>query len=172
LSFKKCLRHRYLCVLRSPGVKPVKPIVIYASKRGNTRKIAEAISQELSCQAIDVTQPNGGSIDLDSYDLIFVGTGIHYGNPNVDLTDYLKTTNATSPKVFALFVTWGGAGMTNQNVIGKLKAVLASKGCRVIEDYFMCFGGWNLLRRGHPNNADANAARVWAKKLADQASAN
>jgi hypothetical protein len=35
----------------------------------------------------------------------------------------------------------------------------------VIEDSYVCFGGWYFLRRGHPNNQDAQAARDWAKKI-------
>jgi len=89
----------------------MKPIVLYASKGGNTGKIAEEIAQELNCESLKVTQVGlASSFDLDSNDLIFVGTGIHYSNPNEDLVNYLKTLSFKKPKVFALFVTWGGAG--------------------------------------------------------------
>jgi flavodoxin len=70
-------------------------------------------------------------------------------------------------KVFALFVTWGGAGKTDHDVIAKLKMILESKGQRVIEGCFVCYGGWNFLRREHPNREDAKAARNWAKKIAN-----
>ena len=82
-----------------------------------------------------------GLVDLDNYDLIFVGTGIHYGNPNEDLVNYLKTISLKGPKVLALFLTWGGAGKTKQDAIGKLKTILETKGNRVIGDYFVCYGG-------------------------------
>ena len=144
----------------------MKPIILYASKGGNTGKIADEISQELNCESLRVTQSGlASSADLDSYDLIFIGTGIHLGNPNEDLVGYLKTINLKNPKVFALFVTWGGAGKTHQDVIAKLKTILGSKGQRVIEECFICYGGWNFLRRGHPNRDDAKAARNWAKKI-------
>jgi len=144
----------------------MKPIILYASKSGNTGKIADEIAQELNCESLRVTQSGvASSTDLDNCDLIFVGTGIHYGNPNDDLVGYLKTVSLKKPKVFALFVTWGGAGKTNQDVIAKLKTILESKGHRVIADCFACYGGWNFLRRGHPNRDDAKAARCWAKKI-------
>ncbi len=146
----------------------MKQIVLYASKGGNTGKIADEIAQELMCESVKVTQTNlANSVDLDSCDLIFVGTGIQYGNPNQDIVDYLKTVSLKKPKVFALFLTWGGAGKTKQDVIAKLKTILETKGNRVSEDYFVCYGGWNFLRRGHPNREDTQAARVWAKKIAN-----
>jgi flavodoxin len=144
----------------------MKPIILYASRGGNTGKIAEEIAQELNCESLKVTQVGlASSFDLDSHDLIFVGTGIHYGNPNENLVSYLKQLSLKNPKVFALFVTWGGAGKTNQDSIAKLKMILEFKGQRVIEDYFVCYGGWNFLIRGHPNLEDSKAARNWAKKI-------
>ena len=146
----------------------MKPIIIYASKGGNTEKIANEIVQELNCESMKVTQLGlASSSNLDNYDLIFVGTGIHYGNPNEDLVNYLKTIDLKKPKVFALFVTWGGAGKTSQDVIVKLKTILESKGHRVIDDCFVCYGGWNFLRRGHPNLEDFKAVKIWAKKTVD-----
>jgi flavodoxin len=144
----------------------MKPIILYASKGGNTGKIAKEIAQELNCESLKVTQVSlASSYDLVSHELIFVGTGIHYGNPNEDLVNCLKTLSLNKPKVFALFVTWGGAGKTNQDAIAKLKTILEFNGHRVTEEYFVCYGGWNFLRRGHPNLEDFKAARTWARKI-------
>ena len=79
--------------------------------------------------------------NLDNYNLIFVGTGIHYGNSNEDLVNYLKTIDLKNPKVFALFVTWGGVGKTSQDIIVKLKTILESKGQKVTDDCFICYVG-------------------------------
>jgi hypothetical protein len=79
--------------------------------------------------------------NLDNYNLIFVGTGIHYGNSNEDLVNYLKTIDLKNPKVFAQFVTWGGVGKTSQDIIVKLKMILKSKGQKVTDDCFICYGG-------------------------------
>jgi flavodoxin len=145
----------------------MKAIVLYSTKNGNTGKIADSIASELNCESIRVSQSGlGHPADLDRCDLIFVGTGVHFGNPNEDLMGYLKTVCLDKPKVFALFVTWGGAGKTVQDVVAKLRTVLEEKGQRLIEDNYICYGGWNFLRRGHPNNQDAQAARDWAKKIA------
>jgi menaquinone-dependent protoporphyrinogen IX oxidase len=82
----------------------VKPIVLYATRGGNTGKIADEIAQELSCESLKVTQTDlTSSVDLDSYDLIFVGTGIQYGNPNEDLINYLKTISLKNPKTSRSF---------------------------------------------------------------------
>ncbi len=145
----------------------MKSIVIYSSRSGNTQKIAAAIAAELCCDSKKVTRAStNDQIDLNKYDLIFIGTGIHYGNPNEDLMAFLKNCALSSPKKIAIFVTWGGAGKTNQDVVAKLKAVLEPNGQKSIEDCFFCYGGWNFLKRGHPKAEEVKAAKDWAKNTA------
>jgi flavodoxin len=153
------------------GCKKIKILVAYASRSGNTQKIAEAVSFELNCEAIKVTKETPENIvDLNLYDLIFIGTGIHYSNPNEDLMTYLKKAKLSSPKQVAFFITWGGAGKTNQAVLSQLKTLLQSKNQALIEKSFFCYGGWNLLRRGHPKADELRAARDWAKKIVNELS--
>jgi hypothetical protein len=50
-----------------------------------------------------------------------------------------------------------------------LRALLESKGQRVFEDYFVCYGGWKgvLMKRCHPKAEEIKVAGEWAKKLFD-----
>ena len=142
--------------------------VLYSTKSGNTRKIADEIALRLNCESLRITKTNPvPTMDLNNYDLIFIGTGIHFGNPNNDMVTYLKTVNLKEPKTFALFLTWGGAGKTDQIVIAKLKMILESKNQIVVEDFYSCYGGRKLsfLRKGHPNTEDLKAARIWAQNI-------
>ena len=146
----------------------MKIIVLYSTKSGNTEKVANAIASELNCESLRIAQNSSKSnADLKNYDLIFIGTGIHFGNPNEDMVRFLETTNLKENKAFAIFLTWGGAGKTDQAVFAKLKTILESGGKKVIEDYFRCYGGrkFSFLRKGHPNDKDAEAAKNWAKKI-------
>jgi flavodoxin len=146
----------------------MKPVVLYSTKSGNTRKIADAIASELDCESLRIAHFNlKQTKDLNIYDLIFIGTGVRFGNPNEDMVDYLEAAVLEQPKKFALFMTWGGAGKTDQEAISKLKIVLKSKGQRVVDDCFRCYGGrqFSLFKRGHPNDEDAKAAMNWAKGI-------
>jgi flavodoxin len=145
----------------------LKVAVIYASKSGNTKKIADAIAQQIGTHAHNIGI-NTQSPSVEGANLVFIGTGIHAGTPNSDIEKYLTNLNLKEPKQFALFVTWGGAGKTNQQVKTKLQTILEIKGHKVLRDYFICYGGWKLLRRGRPNSDDIKAASEWAKKILSQ----
>jgi flavodoxin len=146
----------------------MKPIVLYASKGGNTEKIAISIASELECQIMKIGQANEASdVNLDDFDLIVVGTGIYWGNPNVEVEQFLEKISLKNPKKFALFLTWGGAGKTDQSSLTRLNRILESKGQKILCEPFTCFGGrhFSLLKRGHPNGEDLKAATQWTRNL-------
>src|SRR5512138_1447084 len=119
--------------------KNMQPLVVYSSKSGNTEKIALAIASELNCQSCKITKNVKTIPNLDNYDFFFIGTGITYGNPNEDLMDFLINANFPSVSKCAIFITWGGAGKTNQAVLSRLKTTLESKGQTVSEETFSCY---------------------------------
>jgi flavodoxin len=148
----------------------MRPIIIYSSKSGNTKKIADSMASQIGCDAIRITSDSPlSTADLEGYDLIFVGSGLFAGTPNEAIVRYLRTLNLKTAKLFALFITWGGAPRTDKLALTKLKTLLESKGQKVLEDHFACYGGWKgiLMKRGHPKPEEIKAAGEWAKKLFD-----
>jgi flavodoxin len=146
----------------------VKTVILYASKSGNTKKISDAIASELNCQAIEISDHCKVSADfLNGFELVFVGTGIYAGNPNPQMERFLKNADLGAAKLFAVFVTWGGAGNTCQLVAEKICKLLELKRQKVVGKTFCCYGGWKyaLLRRGHPDLKDMVDARKWARNL-------
>jgi flavodoxin len=145
----------------------MKSIVLYASKSGNTKKVANVIATELGCQAIQLKQNSKPNINLNEYDMIFIGSGINFGNPYQELTSYIQTAELMTTKKFAVFLTWGGAGLADKAVLNKLRTLLESKEQSVLEASFRCFGGrsFTFMRRGHPNSEDLEAAKSWARKI-------
>lgn len=146
----------------------MKAIILYSSKSGNTGKLAAAMAAQLNCETVKVTaQTNPATLDLDGYDLILVGTGLYAGTPNEDIVKFLSSLNLKGHKQFALFITWGGAPGSDKMALGKLRALLQSKGQKVLDEHFASYGGWRgiLMKRGHPKPDEIHAAAVWAKKV-------
>jgi len=148
----------------------MRTIILYSSKSGNTKKIADSMASQIGCDAIRITSNSTHpTLDLNEYDLILVGTGLFAGTPNEDLMRFLGNLNLKTTKMFALFITWGGAPRTDKLALTRLRMLLESKGQKVLEEHFACYGGWKgiLMKRGHPKAEEIKAAGEWAKKLVD-----
>ena len=52
--------------------------VIYSSKFGSTKKVAEYIAQKIDAEAINVKDCK----DISGYDRIIIGSGVYAGNPS------------------------------------------------------------------------------------------
>jgi flavodoxin len=146
----------------------MRTIIIYSSKSGNTKKLADAMASQLGCDSVRITSDAASStVDLEEYDLVLVGTGLYAGTPNEDLMKYLKSLNLNGTRIFALFITWGGAPRSDQLALARLRTLLESKGQKVLADHFAAYGGWKgiLMKRGHPKPEEIAAAAQWAKKV-------
>ena len=75
-------------------------LVVYSSKTGNTKRVAEAIAEELGVPSYSVKE----APSIDGYDLILTGYWVDRGGPNAEMKTYLS--NLTAKRV-ALFATLG-----------------------------------------------------------------
>jgi menaquinone-dependent protoporphyrinogen oxidase len=74
--------------------------VIYASKTGNTKKVAEYIARKIGAEAISIKDCN----DLSSYDRIIIGTGVYAGKPSKAMRNFIEA-NKDKLANASLFVT-------------------------------------------------------------------
>jgi flavodoxin len=149
----------------------LKPIVLYSSIGGNTEKVAREIASELDCQCVKIAERfDSSTLDLTDFDLVFIGSGYYWGNPNAAILNYLKEMNLKGSRQFAFFQTRFGRGSA-ESVFDKIKAVVEAKGQVMLDNYYECYGEgrttfWSGLgrlighdARGHPNIEELSAAR-------------
>ena len=81
----------------------MKSIVIYTSKSGNTKKIAEAVAGELSCKAINFA--DAGELNLSEFDFIVLGYYIDQGSPEKEFKKFIS--QSVKNKKVGFFITLG-----------------------------------------------------------------
>lgn len=133
-------------------------LVVYFSRGGNTRKVAEAIAQELGCKSVDIKKETP---DLSGVDMLLVGSGNYGGKTDDRLLTFLNNLQPCSDKKAAVFATSGGS---DPKVIDVLQEALEEKGYKVVSS-FDCRGKFLLLNRGHPNKDDLKNAKALASDL-------
>ena len=119
----------------------MKYAVIYQSKSGNTRLIAEKIYGALNTEDKTIVDIDTEQ-DIPAADVYLIGFGIHGYSCSMDISDVFE--QITGGK-YAVFVT---CGMCRQNNIKKsLKKILKS-GTRTRESIWECFsvrGMWSQI---------------------------
>jgi flavodoxin len=136
----------------------MKFLVVYFSKGGKTRKVAEAIAQELNCKAVDLTKDTP---DVSEVELLIVGSGNYGSKPHETVQEFLNNLPSSNNGKAAVFATSGGP---DPKCIPIMKTALEAKGYKVISS-FDCRGKFLFANRGHPNEDDLKDAKAFASGL-------
>jgi flavodoxin len=146
----------------------MKQLVVYSSKSGNTKKLAEELFRQLQDEK-DI-EPVASAPAPSGYDVICVGFWFKGGQPDAASQEYLK--KCQNKKVF-LFATHGAATESDLVKLGMNKAAELTGGATIIGT-FSCQGEvpasvlenaankdpqppWLQdapAAKGHPNNDD------------------
>jgi flavodoxin len=131
--------------------------VIVDSRGGNTRKVADAIAEEMGITAKNVTPGL-----TDDAKLLFLGSGTYGGKPGEKMMKYIGTGDFSGRRV-ALFGTSASlAG--GQKMITVMTDALTKKGATIAGAYH-CKGKMLVINRGHPNSEDLENAKKFARMM-------
>ncbi len=133
-------------------------LVVYFSRGGKTRKVAEAIAQQIGCEAVDVEKETP---DAAGVELLIVGSGQYLGKLHKTLQSFLDGLQPSNKNKAAVFATAGGP---DPKVVYVLKRALEAKGYRVVSS-FKCRGRFLFFNWSHPNEEDLENAKAFANDL-------
>ncbi len=133
-------------------------LVAYLSRSGKTKKIAEAIAQELECEIVNLKKqtPDDATVGM-----LIVGSGTYVGKPDKQILEFINNLENRSHRKAAVFVT---SGFSNPKTSTIMKKALEKKGYTVVSS-FDCRGQFTLKNRGHPNKDDLRDAKAFASTL-------
>jgi flavodoxin I len=132
--------------------------VLYYSRGGNTRKLADAIAEELKTKATDV---KGAPINPEA-GVIFLGSGSYGGRPGEDMIKFIEAHDFTGRKVALFSTSWMNAGKE----IDTMASALKGKGAAVLGNYHCKGKSFSIFNRGHPNQEDMAGAKKFAQEMA------
>jgi len=107
----------------------MKPCVLYFSRTGNTKRMAEAIAEAAKAPVFDMTSSD--PLVVEAFDLLIVGTPVEGFRPakeTVAFVERLPKTEGKNAILFCTYALWKG------RTFGVLKKELSSKGYEPILD--------------------------------------
>ncbi|MDR1445128.1 MAG: hypothetical protein LBI94_09650 [Treponema sp.] len=143
--------------------------VIYVSKGGNTRKLADAVAKGAGVKAQSVAGTAAGTAaaaadgtaNLAQVDILFIGASIYAGKINKDLRQFLQALKEKQAAKAVVFGTSAGG----KNALAEIKPVLESRGIPVSPEVFHCKGSFLCVNSGRPNAEDLAQAEEFARRV-------
>jgi flavodoxin I len=130
--------------------------VIYFSRKGSTKKIADAIASELKVKSEDV---NNAKLGKDSF--VFLGSGCYGSKPSKVMTKFIEENDFKTNNV-ALFGTSGG-GHGSEVIF--MEELLSSKKIKSKGKFFCRGKFFFFINRKRPNDDDLKEAKNFARQM-------
>ena len=130
--------------------------VRYFTQTGNTKRLAEAIAQELGVQALPISTPITEKVDV-----LFLGNSYYAFTIAPEVREFVAGLEKAN---VGKIINFGTAAMMN-STYKKVRSVAATKGIPVLDREFHCKGEFKGMNKGRPNDDDLKAARVFAKSI-------
>jgi len=129
--------------------------VRYYTKTGNTKRLAEAVANELGVEALPISEGLN-----EQADILFLGNSYYAFTIDPEVRSFIA---GLSKDKVGKIVNFGSAALLN-STYKKVKAEAAKVGIPVDEKEFHCKGEFKALHKGRPNDEDIKAAREFARQ--------
>ena len=133
----------------------MKTAVSYYTKGGNTKKLAEAISEAVGVKAETTAVP----LDED-VDILFLGSSVYALGVDDEVKQFIDGISVKVGKV----VNFSTAAIV-KSTYKQVEKLLAKKNIPLEKEEFACKGAFSVMHKGKPDPDDCRAATEFAKKI-------
>ena len=133
----------------------MKIAVRYYTKTGNTKRLADAIAEELGVKALPISEPVSEKVDI-----LFLGNSYYAFNIDPEVRNFVA---ALDKEKVGKIVNFGSAAMLN-STYKKVKSEADKVGIPMDEKEFHCKGEFKGIHKGRPNAEDIAAAVKFVKQ--------
>ncbi len=131
--------------------------VRYYSRGGNTKKVAEAIAEELGVEALNITNPVEGA------DLLFLGNSMYAFTIDKNVKKFVGELKVENTKEIVNFSTSASDSSTHK----KVNKCIKDKNIKLNEKHLSIPGEFLKMNKGRPNEEDLKAAKKFAREIVD-----
>ena len=125
------------------------------SKKGNTKKLADAVSESLGIEALPV------SFDLsEKVDRLFLLNAMYAANVDPEVTDFLERNRDKIGEVVNM-----NTSATGKSTLKAVRRATDRLGIPLSEKEFHCKASWIFLNKGLPSENDLSRAGEFAKSF-------
>jgi len=129
--------------------------VRYYTKTGNTKKLAEAIAEEIGVAAKTMSEPI-----IEETDILFLGSSVYAAGVDTEVKRFISTLDGKVKKVVAF-----STAAILPSTYAQIKKLVNTQGIEVADEEFHCRGKFTLMHKGRPNSEDISNIKDFARKI-------
>ena len=133
----------------------MKIAIRYYTRSGNTKKLADAISEALNIEAFDVSVPLS-----EKTDILFLGCSYYAFDVDQAVKEFIVSNKDNIGKI----VCFGTSAMMKSMKMPVTK-VAKTVGITVSDEEFHCRGRFGKIHKNRPDADDLKSASEFAKKV-------
>ena len=133
----------------------MKAAIRYFTKTGNTKKLADAISQELGIEAKEIS-----SHLEEKADILFLCNSVYWAGIDSKVKQFIDENKGNIGKV----VNISTAALIKSSY-PQIKKICEQSGVVVADDEFHCKGSFKVMHKGKADSEDIKAVKAFAKKM-------
>ena len=133
----------------------MKIAIRYYTKTGNTKKMAEALSEAVGVEALTVDSPLTEDVDI-----LFLGSAVYAAGVDAKVKEFIENINVNVGKI----VNFSSAALI-ESTYKQVKKIAENNNITMAEEEFHCRGSFKLVHRGRPNNEDLRNLQEFGKKI-------
>jgi len=134
--------------------------VRYATRAGNTEKLANALAEAIGAKAENVSVPL-----VEKVDILFLGNSLYAGKPDPSVVEFIKN----EAKNIGVIVNFGSSASL-RSTYKKIKEVADEYGIKMYEKEFICPGSFLFMHKGRPGDQDLSGIAEFAKSALSELS--
>ena len=133
----------------------MKIAIRYFTKTGNTKKLADAIAQELGIESKDISSPLEEKVDM-----LFLCDSVYWAGVDNKVKQFISENKDNIGKLVNI-----STAALIESSYSQIKKLCDRSGIPVSDEEFHCKGSFKVIHKGKPDSEDINAVRKFAKKV-------
>ena len=136
----------------------MKTAIRYYTRGGNTKKLADAISEAVGVKAKTTAVPLSENVDI-----LFLGSSVYALGIDEEVEKFIDGISVKVGKV----VNFSTAALV-KSTYKQVAKLLEKKNIPFAKEDFACRGSFSVMHKGKPDPNDCKAAAEFAKKIISQ----
>lgn len=136
----------------------MKIAIRYFSRGGNTKKLAQAIGEELGVEVLTTDSPLTEDVDI-----LFLGSSVYAYGVDDNIKDFINGINVNVGTIYN-FSTAALIKSTHAQISKLTKA----KGLNLASEEYSCKGAFGPLHKGMPGEKELRDVKEFARRVANK----